>query len=387
MNWYNARRGIACVLLGLLLRGCFPPGLPAPESDPAPGLSPGNAREQEGLTPGHYRIRTLAFYNVENLFDTRDDSLTADDSRTPEGEDRWTEERYRVKLRRIAGVLSDIGRETAMRSPDLIGLCEVENREVLEDLLGQEALRTKGYGVVHYDSPDRRGIDVAFLYKKACFTPIESTSRRLLLYDTRNRRRFTRDQLLVYGALDGEPVYLSVNHWPSRSGGVAATEAYRRAAASLQRDILDSVLRLDPNARFVSMGDYNDDPTDASIRFTLGSGSSRDSLASREFFNPMEPLFLAGSGSLAYGDRWNLFDQLMFNGNWFRDTNGYRFWKARVFRPDYLLTSSGPYKGYPFRTYAGGSYQGGYSDHLPVYAFLIRKEIAANSGGVLENPE
>jgi len=217
---------------------------------------------------------------VENLFDTRDDSLTADDSRTPEGEDRWTEERYRVKLRRIAGVLSDIGRETAMRSPDLIGLCEVENRAVLEDLLGQEALRTKGYGVVHYDSPDRRGIDVAFLYKKACFTPIESASRRLLLYDTRNRRRFTRDQLLVYGVLDGEPVYLSVNHWPSRSGGVAATEAYRRAAASLQRDILDSVLRLDPNARFVSMGDYNDDPTDASIRFTLGSGSSRDSLAS-----------------------------------------------------------------------------------------------------------
>ncbi len=342
--------------------------------------------DQVGITSGRYRIRTLAFYNVENLFDTQNDSLTADDSRTPDGEDRWTGERYRVKLRRIAEVLSSIGRETAGRSPDLIGLCEVENREVLEALLGQEALRNKGYGIVHYDSPDRRGIDVAFLYKKNCFTPIQSVSRRLLLYDSQNRRRFTRDQLLVYGMLDGEAIYVSVNHWPSRSGGVAATEKYRRAAASLQRDICDSVLRLDPHARFVSMGDYNDDPTDASIRFSLGSLSSRDSLASWEFFNPMEPLFLAGSGSLAYGDRWNLFDQIMFNGNWFRDTTGFRFWKARVFRPDYLLTSMGPYKGYPFRTYAGGSYQGGYSDHLPVYAFLIRKETSQGAQGVPKNP-
>ena len=360
-------------LLGLL-QGCFPPGITAPEPEPVNGLPPGEVREQAGISPGPYRIRILAFYNVENLFDTRNDSLTADDSRTPEGVDRWTVERYRLKLGRIAGVLSDIGRETARRSPDLIGLCEVENREVLEDLLGQEALQNKGYGVVHYDSPDRRGIDVALLYKKTCFTPLASASRRLMLYDTRNRRRYTRDQLLVYGVLDGEPIYLSVNHWPSRSGGVAATEAYRREAASLQRRILDSVLRLDPHARFVSMGDYNDDPTDASIRFVLGAQSTRDSLGAREFFNPMEPLFLAGSGSLAYGDRWNLFDQILLNGNWFSDTSGYRFWKAQVFRPGYLLTSSGPYKGYPFRTYAGGAYQGGYSDHLPVCAFLIRKD-------------
>ncbi|MBC2838000.1 endonuclease/exonuclease/phosphatase family protein [Robiginitalea sp. SC105] len=321
-----------------------------------------------------YRIRTLAFYNVENLFDTVNDSLTADDTRTPEGTDQWTRERYEIKLRHLARVLSEIGLETARRSPDLIGLCEVENRGVLEDLLRQDPLRNKGYGIVHYDSPDRRGIDVALLYKKAFFTPVEHVSRRLLLYDEQNRRRYTRDQLLVYGMLDGEGIYLSVNHWPSRSGGEAATRQYRKQAAALQRKILDSVLREDPFARYVAMGDFNDDPTDNSIRYTLGTRQVPDSLEARDFFNPMEPLFLAGSGSLAYGDMWNLFDQVLLNGNWFADTTGYRFWKARVFRPGYLLTPSGAYRGYPFRTYAGGTYQGGYSDHLPVYAFLLRED-------------
>ena len=348
---------IACsIMLGVA--ACHKPGLEGP----------GNI-----LGSGPYEIRTIAFYNVENLFDTVNDSLVADDERTPEGWDEWTRERYQVKLRNIARVLAGIGREEARRLPDLIGLCEVENRGVLSDLLGQEALRAGEYGVVHYDSPDLRGIDVALLYKKSVFTVLESQRRRLLLRDEKNNLKSTRDQLVVYGALDGEALYVSVNHWPSRSGGQLKSEPLRRQAAALQRSILDSVLRADPEARFISMGDYNDDPPDLSIRYGLGTRREPDSLPASLFYNPMEELFASGSGSLAYQDSWSLFDQILFNGNWFPRGVGFVFWKARVYHPDYLKTQDGPFTGYPFRTYAGGIYQGGYSDHFPVYAYLVRK--------------
>ena len=349
---------IACSIIWAGVAGCHKPGLEGPEKI---------------LGSGPYEIRTIAFYNVENLFDTVNDSLVADDDRTPGGRDAWTPDRYQLKLQHIARVLSGIGREEARRPPDLIGLCEVENRGVLNDLLGQETLRGLGYGVVHYDSPDLRGIDVALLYKRSAFTVLESQSRRLLLRDEKNRVRATRDQLVVFGALDGEALYVSVNHWPSRSGGQMQSEPLRRQAAALQRSILDSVLRYDPGARFVSMGDYNDDPTDLSLRYGLGTRREPDSLPSYLFFNPMEALFASGSGTLAYQDRWSLFDQILFNGNWFPRGEGFAFWKARVYHPDYLKTQEGPYTGYPYRTYAGGTYQGGYSDHFPVYAYLIRK--------------
>lgn len=323
--------------------------------------------------PGPYQIRTLAFYNVENLFDTLNDSLTDDDDRTPDGKDNWTPERYQVKLQHIARVLSGIGADEARRLPDLIGLCEIENRAVLQDLLAQEELKGGGYGIVHYESPDARGIDVALLYKKASFTVLESQRRRLRLLDERNNGRATRDQLLVFGYLDGEALYISVNHWPSRSGGQLKSEPYRRQAAALQRSILDSLLRADPGARFISMGDYNDDPTDLSLKYGLGAMPSPDSLPAHLLYNPMEALYAAGTGTLAYRDSWSLFDQILVNGNWFPHNGRYAFWKARVYHPDFLKTQNGPYTGYPFRTYAGGTYQGGYSDHFPVYAFLIRK--------------
>ncbi len=326
----------------------------------------------EELPATPYHIRTLAFYNVENLFDTLNDSLVHDDDRTPQGRDRWTVERYEDKLEKIAGVLARIGQKESRRLPDLIGLCEVENHRVLQDLLAQPALQEAHYGIVHHDSPDHRGIDVALLYRKDVFTVLDQASRRLILRTARNDRKYTRDQLLVFGYLDGEPLYVSVNHWPSRSGGQAMSEPFRRQAAALQRSILDSVLDLDPEARFISMGDYNDEPTDVSMRFGLGTRAHVDGLPPHLFFNPMEDMYRMGAGSLAYRDRWSLFDQILFNGNWFKKQKAFSFWKAGIYHPDYLKTAEGPYKGYPYRTYAGGQYQGGYSDHFPVYAFLKR---------------
>lgn len=346
------------LIVCLVLWNCHKPALPTDSANP---------------DPGHYLVRTLAFYNVENLFDTVNDTLIADDDRTPEGKDQWTLERYEKKLGDIARVLSEIGAVESGRLPDLIGLCEVENFGVLSDLLDQDALREADYGIIHYDSPDGRGIDVALLYKKEVFIPLDSKSIRLLIFDWDGRRKYTRDQLIVEGLLDDESVYISVNHWPSRSGGQLQSADFRREAAKLQRRILDSLLRENAQARFVTMGDYNDDPTDLSISFDLGAVDTVSGLHAYQLYNPMKELYNDGLGSLAYRDRWSLFDQIMLSGSWFASTHGYRFWKAGIFRPDYLRTSEGAYAGYPYRTYAGGRYQGGYSDHFPVFAFLIKK--------------
>lgn len=343
-------------VLGLL--SCHKPPLDSPEHI---------------LGKGAYEIRTVAFYNVENLFDITNDSLVNDDERTPAGKDKWTADRYAIKLRHISRVLAEIGKEEAGRLPDLIGICEIENRGVLEDLLDQEALYNANYGIVHYNSPDLRGVDVALLYNKDHFIPIESQHIPLHLRDAQNRPKTTRDQLLVYGYLDGEPMFISVNHWPSRSGGQVQSDPLRRQAAALQRRILDSVLRLDSSAPFISMGDYNDDPVDASIKFGIGTRKTTDSLPAYLCYNPMEKMYTSGLGTLAYRDKWSLFDQILFNGNWFHKGDGFTFWKARIFQPDYLKTQSGTFRGYPFRTYSGGRYLGGYSDHFPVYAYLIRR--------------
>ena len=207
-----------------------------------------------------FNINTIAFYNVENLFDTENHPFTFDDDRTPEGKDVWTEEKYRDKLNKISRVISEIGKEVTGTSPTIIGLCEVENRKVIEDLLNEEALKVSDYGIVHYDSPDRRGIDVALLYKKSIFKPTNSQSRRLMIYDfvDPEKRVYTRDQLVVSGLLDGEKMYFLVNHWPSRSGGEARSSYKRGRAASLNQKILDSLFQVDPYAKIISMGDFNE---------------------------------------------------------------------------------------------------------------------------------
>lgn len=322
-----------------------------------------------------YKIRTIAFYNVENLFDTKNDTLTFDDDRTPNGKDNWTIARYQKKIADISKVLSEIGSNYTKTSPDIIGLCEVENQRVIEDLVSHPNLRDKNYGIVHFDSPDERGIDVALIYKKAVFLPIDFVSHRLLLLNEDEKRDYTRDQLIVSGLLDDEQIYVLVNHWPSRSGGEARSRPNRLTAAKLNKHIIDSILRLDVSAKIISLGDYNDDPSNASLKKILKTKGKIRELKKGDLFNPMEKLYKKGIGSLAYRDKWNLFDQIFFTENLvaLKDTN-YRFWKAGIFIPSYLVSKKGRYKGYPFRTYAGGSYSGGYSDHFPVYIYLIKKE-------------
>jgi len=326
-----------------------------------------------GQDKKEYKIRTIAFYNVENLFDTENDTLIFDDDRTPDGRDQWTQVRYDRKVEAISRVISEIGFDITKTSPDVIGICEVENKTVIEDLINHPNLQAKNYGIVHFDSPDERGIDVALLYKKSAFLPTSFSSHRLLLIDDDGDRNYTRDQLVVGGLLDNENIHFIVNHWPSRSGGEARSRPNRIEAAKLNKRIIDSIQKIDISAKIISMGDFNDGPRDDSLKKILQVKGKPKNIEPTELFNPMEKMHRKGIGSLAYRDKWNLFDQIFFTGNLLNSENEYRFWKAGVYNPPYLATKRGQYKGYPFRTYAGGSYAGGYSDHFPVYIYLIKE--------------
>ncbi|XLS28921.1 endonuclease/exonuclease/phosphatase family protein [Flavobacteriaceae bacterium M23B6Z8] len=321
-----------------------------------------------------FAIRTVAFYNVENLFDTINDPLTYDDSRTPEGKDNWNGKRYTLKIDHLAKVISQIGSDKTSHPPDILGIAEIENMHVLKDLVSHKLLAPYAYHIVHKDSPDRRGIDVAFLFKSDVFIPIDFKNYRLLLKDEYANTVYTRDQLLISGLLDGEQFYFIVNHWPSRRGGEHESRYKRIKAASLNKRIIDSIQRIDPLARIISMGDFNDDPTDPSFKRILKTKTENEADGAYALINPMESLFQKGMGSLAYGDSWNLFDQFYFTSSLLKENTieSYYHWKTQIFNPPFLTLSEGKYKGYPFRTYAGGTYTGGYSDHFPVYLYLIK---------------
>lgn len=323
-----------------------------------------------------YTIRTIAFYNLENLFDTENDPVTYDDDRTPEGKDRWTEEVYRQKIKNMAYVIADIGSDISKNTPAIIGVAEIENRNVLEDLINEPILVSKDYGIVHYNSPDKRGIDVALLYQKSVFRPVHSSTHELVIFQDSDptKRKFTRDQLLVSGYLDDEFIHVIVNHWPSRSGGEARTRHQREKAAELNLKIIDSLFDIDPYAKILTMGDLNDDPGNTSILKVLKAKPKKEEVQLRELYNPMYKMSKKGIGSLAFGDRWNLFDQIIISKAFLeKDYSSYRYYQAGIFNKAYLTTSRGKYKGYPYRSFANGQFTGGYSDHYPVYLYLIKE--------------
>ncbi|ADF50560.1 MAG: endonuclease [Zunongwangia sp.] len=319
-----------------------------------------------------YDVLTIAFYNTENLFDTQNDDFTFDDDRTPEGKDAWTKEKYELKLNHIGQVVSEIGTELSGHSPEIIGLCEVENIRVLEDLLNTEKLQNKNYKIIHFDSPDRRGIDNALLYNTKVFTPTQSRNIEVLIRNEEGKRIYTRDILVATGRIQNENFAFLVNHWPSRSGGEKASRNYRKSAALVNRKICDSLWAIDPSLKIINMGDFNDDPKNKNVKNVLKTSESPNQF---QFYNPMLKLYKKGVGSLAYRDNWNLFDQILISGAMMtKNYEHFQYYKAGVFKKDYLVTSTGQYKGYPFRSYGYNGYLGGYSDHFPVYLYLIKKK-------------
>jgi len=322
-----------------------------------------------------YKVHTIAFYNLENLFDTIRDMNINDLEYTPKGKNSWTYQKYNQKLTNLSRVIPEIGTNDQQKEPPtIIGVAEVENRGVLEDLLQQPKLIHKGYGIVHYDSPDRRGIDVALLYRKKNFVVSNSKSIPLYIKNPEGKRVYTRDQLLVSGFLDGEEMHFIVNHWPSRSGGEKKSSPYREAAGTLNKKIIDSLLAINPKAKVMTMGDFNDGPYNKSIKQSLKAQYKKEKTSLKGVFNPFEELSKKGLGTIAYRDAWDLFDQIIITGAFLenndKDYSTYKYWKAGIFNRPYLVQQSGQYKGYPLRN---ANNQVGYSDHFPVYLYIIKE--------------
>ena len=273
----------------------------------------------------------------------------------------------------MARVISELGTSLTPDGLALLGVAEIENQRVLEDLVKEPALAARNYQIVHYNSPDRRGIDVGLLYHPKYFTVQNSRSIPLVIYGDDGDRNYTRDILYVGGLLDGDPIHVLVNHWPSRRGGEAATQPYRNAAALICKQVKDSLLQLDPAAKVIVMGDLNDDPVSPSVKKVLAAKPKKEDLRQGDFFNPMYDFFKKGIGTMAYRDAWSLFDQIIISEGLASDDQwGYRFYKAQVHNPPYLIQQEGQFKGYPYRTFDFDNYIAGYSDHFPVYIFVVK---------------
>ena len=312
----------------------------------------------------------IGFYNVENLFDTIDDPLKNDEQFLPNGDYRWGTDRYNAKLESLSKVIELLAQLDG--GLVVLGVSEIENEQVLLDLAATPRLKPYHLSVCHHESPDRRGVDVAFFYDASRFKILSTRAFPTIVPGQPDF--ITRDQWLMTGILDGtDTLDIVVNHWPSKSGGEKRSLPGRLAAGALGRQIADSVLNSRPNAKFIYMGDLNDNPTSKCILQEMNTKTKPENLTSTDLYNPMWKLFRDGIGSYAYRDSWEMLDNIIISGGLVNAAPGtYKFRTAHVFRKDFMFTKTGSYMDYPFRTFAGGNYQGGYSDHLPVYIVLTR---------------
>lgn len=340
-----------------------------------------------------YKVHTVAFYNLENLFDTINGPNNDEEYLPAKG---WTQKKYKKKLDNLGRVLPQIGTNDKQKeSPAIIGCSEIENRGVLEDLVKNYQMIGKDYGVVHFDSPDKRGIDVGLLYQKKYFKPTSYKNIPLLITTDEgkkadkddkedkseddnatatagpDKRVYTRDQLLVTGLLEGEEVHIIVNHWPSRSGGEKKSSPFREAAGRLNRKIIDSLIKINPNAKIITMGDLNDGPYNKSVKQGIGAKLKKEELKQGDIYNPFEQMQKNGEATLFYRDAGDIFDQIMVSEGFCKpDAKGWKYWKAGIYNKSFLIQTSGQYKGYPLRN---STSEPGFSDHFPVYVYLIKE--------------
>ena len=325
-----------------------------------------------------YLCYGIGFYNQENLFDTCHDEGKRDYDFLPTGSYRWNGLKYSHKLKNMARALADMGTDVLSKNVGcaVIGLSEVENHKVLDDLTAQEPLKARGYKYVHIEGPDRRGIDCALLYNPQLFTVWNSKLVPYVQTLAKDSAFLTRGFLTVSGELAGEHGAFIVCPGPSR----ASKSFYREQGGREVRALKDSLLRDDPKVKVFVMGDMNDDPTNASMTEALGCKPEIDEVGKDEMYNPWYNILTKeGTGTLFYQGSWNLFDQIVMTPNLLnkkgkKDFSTLKFYKHQIFRRDYLFQTEGKYKGAPKRTHAGGSWLDGYSDHLPVVVYLLKEQ-------------
>ena len=317
-------------------------------------------------------ISRILFYNVENLFHPLDDSLTDDDEFTPDAIRHWSYYRYRQKLIKIYKIFAAAG---GWQGFDLIGLCEIENSEVLSDLITNTPLVKQNYRFIHKDSEDRRGIDVALLYRENFFSPIDVKFYSVLSPDDKLFR--TRDILYTKGVISKDTLHVFVNHWPSRWQGIIKTQVYRNIAAKVLREAVDSIIKTTPDAKVIIMGDFNDEPHNTSLSRILQAKTEIDSFVNNNLCN-LSGLNMGEQemGTYKYNGLWETIDQFIVSAKLLNIENGWYTGEddANIFCPEFLLENEKDVPGKkPFRTYIGYRYAEGFSDHLPICLTLHKK--------------
>ena len=320
----------------------------------------------------------IVFYNVENLFDIYNDSLKLDDEFTPEGVRHWNNRKFYKKLNNIYRVILSVGE---WEPPAIVGLCEVENRFVLNKLVYDTPLSKFGYEIIHEESPDKRGIDVAMLYRPDLFKPVSHKVIGIRFpFDLASR---TRDILYVKGVVNNsDTIHFFVNHWPSKYGGLMATEPKRYFVASVLKAQVDSLFSIYDSANIIIMGDFNDNPEDESVSKYLRAKGDTSVVKSDELYNLASGLYKKGkTGTHKYQGHWEVLDQFIVSGYLLLNHKGVHISKdgQNIFNPAFLFEPDEKYSGRkPFRTFTGMKYNGGFSDHFPVYVDLKTIIIPAN---------
>lgn len=321
-----------------------------------------------------YKVGIVAFYNLENFFDTINDPNKNDEDFLPTGSYHYTGKVYQDKVRKLTEVLSQIGTDISPDGFSLLGVAEIENDKVLEDLTAQPEFANRHLKIVHYDGPDDRSIDPALIYNPKYFKVKHSEPLFVRMENGDGTLHYTRDVLWVSGLYDGEMIHVFVNHWPSRRGGEETSAAARASAASVSKHVIDSLMKIDPQTKIFVMGDLNDDPTSPSVTKVLGAKGDMKNVKDGELYNPWVDFINKGIGTLAYNDSWNLFDQIMMSSGFLKkEQNGFFFHAAHIFNKQFMVTKTGRYKGYPMRTFDGNIYNGGYSDHFPTYCVFLKE--------------
>lgn len=328
-----------------------------------------------------FKSAVIAFYNLENFYDTVNNTLVNDEEFLPNGPRNYNTAIYMDKVTKLATVISEIGVEINKDGPAILGVAEVENDTVLNDLVHHKLIEKRGYKIVHFDSRDVRGVDVGMLYNPKYFTVLASDKLFVQLPGGSKDSYFTRDILWVKGSLDGEIINIYVNHWPSRVGGEVRSAPARAAAALVCKHHMDSIAKADGFQKVVIMGDLNDDPISASVAKVLNAKGDAADVVKGGLFNPWMDLYKKGIGTLAYQDAWGLFDQIMISEPWLKkEQKGFFFYQSRIFNREYLVENKGRYKGYPMRTWDGNTYRGGYSDHFPTYLVVLKELVKEKKG-------
>lgn len=324
---------------------------------------------------GKYLQRVIAFYNLENFYDTLDDPLTNDNDFLPSGVKQYGTSIFEHKVQQLAAVICNLGPFSNSTPPDIIGVAEIENRSVLEILCRHPSLQMQRYGIIHYNSPDPRGVDVALLYNKKIIQIIFSKPIPVPLPGGSKEARFTRDILYVKAMMGADTLHLFVNHWPSKRGGEVRSAPARMAAAITCRKQLDSIREKDALAKMIVMGDFNDNPNSSSIQNKLGATGKRAKISSEQLYNPWLSWYNKGLGTLANRDHWSLFDQILLSAPLLDTSGGDWFFAGEgIYQQPFMRENQGRYRGYPMRTWEGNRYRGGFSDHFPTYIVLRKNK-------------